>query len=91
LDIWWKLSGIFAGGMLGIFFLGFLSKNITNISGKIAVTIGILLIAWLSFKDFLPEKFQIPLDSKMTVVVGTVSIVLIGFGFEKLRKLFLKN
>ena len=24
LDVWWKLSGIFAGGMLGIFLMGYL-------------------------------------------------------------------
>jgi SSS family solute:Na+ symporter len=27
LDIWWELSGIFAGGMLGLFLLGLISRN----------------------------------------------------------------
>ena len=30
LDIWWELSGIFAGGMLGLFLLGIISRNTKN-------------------------------------------------------------
>lgn len=85
LDVWWKLSGIFAGGMLGIFLLGFLAKKVRNFEAKIAAVIGLILIALMSFKDNLPEALQIPLDSKMTVVVGTVSIVGIGVLIQKMR------
>ena len=65
LDVWWKLSGIFAGGMLGIFLLGFLAKKVRNFEAKIAAIIGLLLIALMSFKDNLPEALQIPLDSEL--------------------------
>jgi SSS family solute:Na+ symporter len=85
LDVWWKLSGIFAGGMLGIFLLGFLAKKVRNFEAKIAAVVGLLLIALMSFKDNLPEALQIPLDSKMTVIVGTVSIVGIGLLLQKMR------
>ena len=85
LDVWWKLSGIFAGGMLGIFLLGFLAKKVRNFEAKIAAVVGLLLIALMSFKDNLPEALQIPLDSKMTVVVGTLSIVGIGLLIQKMR------
>ncbi len=78
LDVWWKLSGIFAGGMLGIFLLGFLAKQVSNTAAKIAAIIGVLVIAWMSFKDLLPEAYQSPFDSKMTVVVGTLTIVVLG-------------
>ncbi|WP_394995936.1 sodium:solute symporter [Emticicia sp.] len=88
LDVWWKLSGIFAGGMLGIFLLGYLSKKIQNIHAKIATIVGVVVIAWMSFKDSLPLQFQSPLDSKLTVVVGTLTIVLVGFGSYRF---FLKN
>src|SRR5690606_29314946 len=30
LDVWWQLSGIFAGGMLGLFLLGIISKKAGN-------------------------------------------------------------
>jgi len=85
LDVWWKLSGIFAGGMLGIFLLGFLAKKVSNFEAKIAAALGLILIALMSFKDSLPEALQIPLDSKMTVVIGTLSIVGIGYFVHKIR------
>jgi len=85
LDVWWKLSGIFAGGMLGIFLLGFLAKKVGNSEAKIAAFLGLVLIAGMSFKDALPTYLQIPLDSKMTVVVGTLSIVGIGYLLHKIR------
>lgn len=85
LDVWWKLSGIFAGGMLGIFLLGFLAKKVRNVDAKIAAVLGLILIALMSFKEALPSFLQIPLDSKMTVVVGTVSIVGIGVLLQKMR------
>jgi SSS family solute:Na+ symporter len=83
--VWWKLSGIFAGGMLGIFLLGFLAKKVRDSEAKIAAALGLILIALMSFKDNLPEALQIPLDSKMTVVVGTLSIVGIGYFLHKIR------
>jgi len=85
LDVWWKLSGIFAGGMLGIFLLGFLAKKVGNSEAKIAAFLGLILIAGMSFKDALPTYLQIPLDSKMTVVVGTLSILGIGYLLHKIR------
>ena len=85
LDVWWKLSGIFAGGMLGIFLLGFLAKKAANFDAKIAAGLGVILIAGMSFKDNLPTYLQIPLDAKMTVVLGTVSIVGIGYLLPKIR------
>jgi SSS family solute:Na+ symporter len=85
LDVWWKLSGIFAGGMLGIFLLGLLAKKVTNFEAKIAAFLGLVLIAFMSFKDSLPAYLQIPLDGKMTVVLGTLSIVGIGYVLSKIR------
>jgi SSS family solute:Na+ symporter len=85
LDVWWKLSGIFAGGMLGIFLLGFLAKKVRKVDAKIAAVLGLILIALMSFKEALPSFLQIPLDGKMTVVVGTLSIVGIGVLLQKMR------
>jgi SSS family solute:Na+ symporter len=86
LDVWWKLSGIFAGGMLGIFLLGFLAKNVSNSAAKIGAILGVIVIAWMSFKDNLPESFRSPLDSKMTVVVGTLMIVGTGIMAQQILK-----
>jgi SSS family solute:Na+ symporter len=86
LDVWWKLSGIFAGGMLGIFLLGFLAKQVSNAAAKIAAFVGVVIIAWMSFKDNLPETLQIPLDGKLTVVLGTLTILLTGIVVQRILK-----
>ncbi len=87
LDVWWKLSGIFAGGMLGIFLLGFLLKDITAQIAKIATLLGVVTIAWMSFKDIFPREFQFPFDSKLIVVFGTLSILGFGILFNFIRKI----
>jgi SSS family solute:Na+ symporter len=58
---------------------------VRNFEAKIAAIVGLLLIALMSFKESLPSFLQIPLDSKMTVVVGTLSIVGIGVLLQKMR------
>ena len=81
LDIWWELSGIFAGGMLGLFLLGFISRQTKNHEAKIAVIIGILVILWMSLSHYLPAKYiflKNPLHTNMTIVVGTLVIFLSG-------------
>ncbi len=62
LDTWWHLSGIFSGGMLGLFLLGQISHRAKNPAAVTGVIIGVLLIAWMTFS---PQWGQLP---------GTVSI-----------------
>lgn len=90
LDMWWNLQGIFAGGMLGLFLLGLLSKRAQSPQAAIAGTIGILVILWLALSPAgsWPESMQNipaiwsawanPIHKTMTIVVGTTTIVLIG-------------
>lgn len=86
LDIWWKLSGIFAAGMLGLFLIGFLLKNLKSNKVKLALCLSVILIAWMSFKDSLPQPLQLPFDSKMTIVLGTGSMLIITWLLHKLGK-----
>jgi SSS family solute:Na+ symporter len=81
LDTWWRLSGIFAGGMLGLFLLGFFSKSAGNTIAKISVAIGILVIFWMTFPFLIPDNMEYlrsPFHTNMIVVVGTLSIFLSG-------------
>ena len=81
LDVWWVMEGIFSGGMLGLFLLGVISRRAGNVHAIIGGVIGLLIIAWmvLSTQEFWPESLVAnPLHSFMTIVVGTVSIVLLG-------------
>ncbi|KAA6440165.1 sodium/solute symporter [Dyadobacter flavalbus] len=88
LDVWWLLSGIFAGGMLGLFLLGIISKNTKNAEALTATIIGILVIIWMTFSMQLPEEyafFKNPLHQNMIMVVGTLSIFLTGLLLTKLK------
>lgn len=81
LDIWWTLSGIFAGGMLGLFLLGIISKKSGNTEALAATIIGIMVIIWLSLSYLLPEEYSYlksPFHANMIIVVGTLSIFLTG-------------
>jgi SSS family solute:Na+ symporter len=81
LDIWWQLSGIFAGGMLGLFLLGIISKKSGNLEAFAATIIGILVIVWMSLSYLIPEEYAYlknPLHANMIIVIGTLSIFLTG-------------
>jgi SSS family solute:Na+ symporter len=88
LDLWWQLAGIFAGGMLGLFLLGMISRTAGNTVAKLATTIGILVILWMTFSGLLPEQyagFRNPLHMNMVMVVGTLTIFLIGTLIARLK------
>ncbi|QBQ40664.1 sodium:solute symporter [Sphingobacterium psychroaquaticum] len=89
LDVWWTLSGIFAGGMLGLFLLGLISKKATNSDAIIGTIVGICVILWMTFSYLIPENMAYlrnPLHANMIIVVGTLTIFLIGNISRKLRR-----
>ena len=81
LDAWWTLAGIFGGGMLGLFLLGFVSRR-ANARGALAgVTAGVLLILWMSLSPRWTGAFAAwssPFHSFLTIVFGTAAILLAG-------------
>lgn len=89
LDIWWELSGIFAGGMLGLFLLGLISRKTKNAEAVIATIIGIILILWMTFSPRLNEDYAFMkngLHKNMIIVVGTMGIFLAGLLLTRLRR-----
>jgi solute:Na+ symporter, SSS family len=90
LDAWWQLSGIFAGGMLGLFLLGLISKSTRGHTAMIAVFVGILIIAWMTFSPLLPEElvfFKNHLHTNMIVVIGTLTIFMAGTVISGIKRL----
>jgi SSS family solute:Na+ symporter len=90
LDIWWQLSGIFAAGMLGLFLLGIVSKQTRNHEAMIATIIGCFIILWMTFPTIIPAQYgflRSTLNINMIIVVGTLSIFLIGILLTKARQL----
>lgn len=88
LDLWWELSGIFAGGMLGLFLLGLISKKANNSDAVIAVIAGVLTILWMTFSYLIPDQYsylRYPLHANMIIVVGTLMISLVGSGLARIR------
>ena len=89
LDAWWQLSGIFAGGMLGLFLLGMISRKAGGHTSLLAVIIGIIVISWMTFSPMFPDKFvylKSHLHANMIVVIGTLSIFLIGIIFSGFKR-----
>lgn len=88
LDAWWDLASIFSGGMLGLFLLGYFSKRATSMNAAIAVSVGILVILWMSLSPvyFNTEGLiclRSHLHTQLTIVTGTTVIFLTGFLLSK--------
>lgn len=91
LDIWWQLAGIFAGGMLGLFLLGIISKSTGNAAAKMATLLGIIVILWMTFSYLIPDEYAVfrnSLHVNMVIVVGTLTIFLSGVLLTRLRVRF---
>jgi solute:Na+ symporter, SSS family len=81
LDTWWLLSGIFSGGMLGLFLLGRMLKRPSNTAAIIAVVVGVLAILWMSLSprlSWMPEGLQFRWHPFLIPVFGTAIIFILG-------------
>ena len=83
LDVWWQLAGIFSGGILGLFLLGFISRRVGSRLAALAVAAGVLVILWatVSQTSYWPAQWagiRNPLNSLLTIVLGTAVILAIG-------------
>ena len=78
IDAWWTLSSIFSGGMLGLFLLGCMPRNINRWAALAGCICGVAVIAWISLADM----WQLPgihLHSYLAIVLGTCTIFVVGF------------
>jgi SSS family solute:Na+ symporter len=81
LDTSWTLAGICSGGMLGLFLLGLISRRIVNRGAALGVLAGVAVILWMTVSphwSWWPEATRSPLHRFLTLVVGTITIVLVG-------------
>ncbi len=82
LDVWWQISAVFGGGMLGLFLLGLIVPSATARSAQIATIIGILVVAWnnlLPKIEAIPDWAILPLHPLMVGLAGTLSILFFGW------------
>jgi SSS family solute:Na+ symporter len=81
LDTWWLLSGVFAGGMLGLFLLGLIARRATNAAAITGVIVGVLVITWMTFSPQLSDDLEwlrSPFHANMITVIGTLVIFGVG-------------
>jgi len=89
LDVWWELASIFSGGMLGLFLLGMISRHAKQAAAATGVTVGLLLILWMSLSPRLSDEWaawRSPFHNFMVVVIGTLTILLVGLGVSRVRQ-----
>lgn len=91
LDAWWKLAGIFSGGMLGLFLLGVLSRRAGNRSAVISIVLGVTVILWmtLSRTDVWPKGWaalRSPFNEFLVIVFGTLTILVTGLLLARLLR-----
>lgn len=86
LDAWWQLQGVFAGGILGLFLLGIMSRNAMSRKSRsgvaiVAVAAGLAMIGWISLpadSEWLPTAWRSPLEPMLAIVLGTLTIFGVG-------------
>lgn len=87
LDAWWMISSVFSGGILGLFLLGLIVRRAGNVAAAIGVVLGVLVISWLTLSSLgLPEGVKPALHGNLTIVVGTLTIFLVGLGVSRLNQ-----
>ncbi len=73
LDMWWTLSGIFSGGMVGLFILGLISRKAKNPAAISAVIAGVLVILWMSLPKVADMLLNAPVGSMLHGIGSTLS------------------
>jgi SSS family solute:Na+ symporter len=81
LDAWWMLAGVFSGGMLGLFLLGFLARTSKRPAAIAGVTVGVLVILWMSLSPKWSGSLAAvssPFNGLLTIVFGTAALLVTG-------------
>jgi SSS family solute:Na+ symporter len=84
LDIWWQISGIFGGALLGLFILSLLRFRLRLWQGLAAIGVSIAVISWGTFARNLPDKWrwaQCNIDGIIVGAVGTAALLVVAVGF----------
>jgi SSS family solute:Na+ symporter len=81
LDAWWTMSGVFGGGMLGLFLLGMISRKAANPAAVAGVCLGVAVIGWMTLSKYFMGRWAVlrsPFHAFLIPVMGTLTILLAG-------------
>ncbi len=90
LDVWWQISGIFGGGILGLFLLSLLRAKLAVWQGITSVAVSVVLIAWGTFARQLPPSmvwFECRLDPILMGAMGTAGLLFSALIFHFTNKI----
>ncbi len=74
LDVWWQISGIFGGALLGLFLLSFMRVRLSLWQGLVSITVSIAVISWGTFARNLPASWRWAQCNLDGIIVGAVGI-----------------
>jgi SSS family solute:Na+ symporter len=89
LDVWWQISGIFGGALLGLFILSFLRIRLRLWHGLVSIGVSIAVISWGTFARDLPASWhwaQCNLDGIIVGAVGTAALMVVACLFGLLNR-----
>jgi SSS family solute:Na+ symporter len=72
LDVWWQISGIFGGALLGLFLLAFLQIRLRLWQGLVSIGVSIAVISWGTFARDLPASWRWAQCNFEGIIVGAV-------------------
>ncbi|MBN1482372.1 sodium:solute symporter [candidate division KSB1 bacterium] len=89
LDVWWQISGIFGGGILGLFLLALFRARLQVWQGLFSVALSIGLITWGTFARNLPESMswlECTIDPILMGALGTAGLLLTATVFHLINR-----
>jgi SSS family solute:Na+ symporter len=80
LDIGFFIGAVFAGGLGGLFLLGFFFKHANNRGALVGVIFGVIVILWLTLSNMklLPQSISSSIHPFMISVAGNVTVLTVG-------------
>jgi len=84
LSLWYTISAIVAGGLAGLFLLGFLSERASETAAYIGIGASVLFTAWATLtlgggKIWNLGRFNFPLHDYMIGAIGHIVLLVAGY------------
>jgi len=80
LDVWWEMSAIFGGGMLGLFLSAVLMPRLRSGQAMFATITGLVFVAWASSSKLgFQMEWKFGLHAMLIGVIGTLIIIATAF------------
>jgi len=88
LDVWWQMSAIFGGGMLGLFLSAILMPGLRSRQALIATIAGLVFVAWATGSKiwFADSGWGFGLHTMMIGVIGTLLIIAASYVLQLLSR-----